>query len=259
MKQRKFQVQKELKRLDKQEKSFQARRMKKKDSKMNQFLDDKVPEKLQHTLEKAFVKAFQLIFQKGTGVIEKTFNPEELEKEFQVNSYAHSVHQNKKSLRVFSKKAKSSGTLNLLVSGGAGVGLGILGIGIPDIALFTGLMLKSIYEIALNYGYDYNKEEERKFILLLIRGAVSRKEEFSKIDNQINELIEKENGENLPDIKQLIEETATALSDQLLYMKFLQGIPLVGIVGGAYDAVCMKQVTSYVELKYRRRFYGKIL
>ena len=41
---------------------------------------------------------------------------------------------------------------------------------------------------------------------------------------------------------------------ELLYMKFLQGIPVVGAVGGAYDAVYMKRITEYAELKYRHRY-----
>jgi hypothetical protein len=45
------------------------------------------------------------------------------------------------------------------------------------------------------------------------------------------------------------------MSTELLYMKFLQGIPVVGAVGGAYDAIYMKRVGKYAELKYRRRFY----
>ena len=36
-------------------------------------------------------------------------------------------------------------------------------------------------------------------------------------------------------------------------MKFLQGIPLVGAVGGAYDVVYMKQISAYARLKYQRR------
>ena len=39
-----------------------------------------------------------------------------------------------------------------------------------------------------------------------------------------------------------------------MYMKFLQGIPVVGAVGGAYDAVYMKRITEYAELKYRHRY-----
>ena len=40
-------------------------------------------------------------------------------------------------------------------------------------------------------------------------------------------------------------------------MKFLQGIPIVGAAGGAYDAIYMKKVVKYAEMKYRRRFYEK--
>ena len=54
--------------------------------------------------------------------------------------------------------------------------------------------------------------------------------------------------------KEQIEQTAGALSKELLYMKFLQGIPVVGAVGGAYDAVYMKRITEYAELKYRHRY-----
>lgn len=39
-----------------------------------------------------------------------------------------------------------------MISGVEGVGLGLLGIGLPDIPLFTAVILKSVYEIALSYG-----------------------------------------------------------------------------------------------------------
>ena len=56
------------------------------------------------------------------------------------------MEQNSKSLRSFSKKARDTGTKNLLLSGVAGIGLGVLGLGLPDIPVFTGLILKNIYE-----------------------------------------------------------------------------------------------------------------
>lgn len=59
-----------------------------------------------------------------------------------------------------------------------GLGLGVLGIGLPDIALFTGLMLKSVYETALSFGFEYDSEEEKKFILRLIAGAMAYGEEL---------------------------------------------------------------------------------
>ena len=51
--------------------------------------------------------------------------------------------------------------------------MGVLGIGLPDIPVFTGMILKNIYETALHYGYSYESREEKYFILLLIQGAIS--------------------------------------------------------------------------------------
>ena len=72
---------KELKRLSRQERAFLEKRMEKKDSSLNRLLAEKVPEKLQGTLDAAFAKAFALVFEKGTAVIEKSYNQEEKEKQ----------------------------------------------------------------------------------------------------------------------------------------------------------------------------------
>ncbi|MCB6367841.1 EcsC family protein, partial [Intestinibacillus massiliensis] len=56
------------------------------------------------------------------------------------------------------------------------------------------------------------------------------------------------------DQKEQIQETAALFSRELLYLKFLQGIPIVGAAGGIYDAVYMRHVTEYANLKYKRRF-----
>lgn len=254
---RKTPMEKELERLDRQERRLVERRADKKESGLNQLLADKVPEQLQSTLNTAFSKAFLLIFEKGTGVIEKIYKRDELEKAYQVNEYAEEIHKDRKTLRAFSKKAGSSGAKNLVLSGVSGIGLGILGIGIPDIALFTGLMLKGIYEIALNYGFPYESDGERQFILYLIQGAVSCGEQQQTAEHQIDRYIRSGQFYEPLSTEALIEQTAGCLSGELLYMKFLQGIPVVGAVGGAYDAIYMKRIIEYAELKYRRRFYLK--
>lgn len=250
-------LEKEWLKLQKQEQIYMQKRMEKKDSRLNQLLEKKVPENLQKTLDTAFSKAFYLIFEKGTGVIEKTYKKEELEKTYQINEFAAKVRNNRKSLKTFSKKASGAGNLNMLISGVSGIGLGVLGIGIPDIVLFTGLMLKSIYEIALNYGFDYEKEEEKQFILLLIRGAVSFGEELHEINDELNFYMETGHFTRCQRLSDSINEAAGGLSKELLYMKFLQGIPVVGAAGGAYDVIYMKQIVKYAEMKYRRRFYSK--
>lgn len=255
MRQRLTPLEKEWMKLQKQEQDYLQKRSDKKDSGLNQLIENKVPEKLQGTLKEAFAKAFHLVFEKGTGIIEKTYHRADLEKDYQINDYAAQVRQNRKAWKVFSKRAANTGNVNLLLSGVSGIGLGILGIGIPDIVLFTGLMLKGIYEIALNYGFEYESEQEKRFILLLIQGAVSYGNTLEQIDSQINFYIENSVYDKPVELREMMDKTAECLSKELLYMKFLQGIPVLGAAGGAYDVIYMKQVMKYAQLKYCHRFF----
>ena len=247
-------LEKEWIKLEKDEFNFLDKNMRKEDSKLNQFLADKVPGGLQDTLDVAFAKAFHLVFEKGTDLIEKTYKKDEIAKDYQINNYTVTLKENRKNLKAFSKKASSAGKTNLLISGASGIGMGVLGIGIPDIVVFTSFMLRSVYEICLHYGYDYKDPEEKKFILLLIQGAVCHDTNLLRINEQLNYYIEHGEFSKVVSMNDYVQETAKSLSKELLYMKFLQGIPLVGAVGGAYDVIYMKQVNKFAELKYRRRF-----
>ena len=257
MKEKLTPLQKEWNKLEKQEAAYLQKRKEKTDSRLNQLLEKKVPANLQSTLDSAFSKAFYLVFEKGTDVIEKTYKRDELQKTYQINEYAAQVRGNRKSLKEFSKRASIAGNVNLLLSGVSGIGLGVLGIGLPDVVLFTGLMLKSIYEIALNYGFDYQTEEEKSFILLLIQGALTHGVHFEQINTELNDYIKNGSHASEKDMGTCIKETAGCLSNELLYMKFLQGIPVIGAAGGAYDAIYMKQIVKYAQMKYRRKFYEK--
>lgn len=256
--QKKTPYQKEWEKFVKKENKYLEKQLNKKESFLNQKLEEKVPDKLQGTLDIAFAKAFHLIFEKGTVVIEKTYRKEEIEKQYQINEFTNEIKQDKKSLRSFSKNAKGSGTKNLVVSGAAGIGMGILGVGLPDIPVFTAMILKSIYEIAMHYGYSYETEEEQYFILLLIQGAVTHGEDMLVIDKEINQYISSSIWVQEKTKEEMIHQTAGCLSKELLYMKFLQGIPVVGAVGGAYDVVYLKQITEYANLKYERRFLERV-
>ena len=247
-------IDKEWKRLLKQERKFIERRLEKKESILNQKLAEKIPDKLQEALHTAFYKAFAMVFEKGTGIIEKTYKREAIEQDYKVGQYAVEMKHNKKALRTLNKNASHSGMGNMALSGAMGIGMGVLGIGLPDIPLFTGMIFKSIYEIALRYGYNYETQEERTYILLLIQGAVSYGEALKEIDQEVNTYIETGQFLRNVDKEEQLKKAAAVLSKELLYMKFLQGIPIVGVVGGAYDVIYMKQITEYAELKYRHRY-----
>ena len=248
---------KELENVIKREQKFLQSRQEKRDNLLNRKISEKVPQRLQKTLNDMFYLAFLTVFEKGTGVIEKTYKREEMEKNFLINQYADEIKNSKKTAKAFSKQAESAKVKNLMLSGVSGIGMGAFGVGIPDIPVFTGMVLKSIYEIALSYGFEYETQKERYFILLLIQGAMSYGADLKRLDCMINRFIEDEQLPENYDKTEQMQSVSLTLSMELLYMKFLQGIPIVGAVGGAYDAIYINQISEYANLKYKRRFLHK--
>ena len=251
-------LERELLRLKNEERRYLEKRKSEKPSKLNAVLEDKVPDKLQDTLDSAFGAAFSLIFQKGTGIIEKTYDKEKITEDSRDGHRQILRRQDRRSLRNVTEKAGGSGVKNMVLSGAAGIGMGVFGAGIPDIPLFTAMILKSVYEIALQYGFDYESEEEKYFILLLIRGAIADYDSFVEIDKEVNTFMETELLPKYYNREGQIRSTAAELSKEMLYMKFLQGTMIIGAIGGVYDVVYMKRINEYAELKYRRRFYNKM-
>ena len=246
--------------LQKKEEKFIARRMEGPTFALINKLDRFIPKKLSGTLDAAFAKGFALIFEKGTGIIEKTYNKEKKKANFQVNTYASELMADKQSVRQFTKQAKSARATNLLVSSVEGVGLGLVGAGIPDIPLFAAVVLKSVYKVALSYGYDYQTDEEKVFILKVIEVAMYDEEKFVEENAELNALIDEivADGDTLAgyevDKEAQIKLTARALSHEMLYTKFLQGQLIIGIAGGIFDPVYVNRISNYAVLKYRRRF-----
>lgn len=254
---RKTPWEKEWEVLARREAAFLKKNMAESVSLLNKKLQEVVPDNLQEKLDLAFGKAFWLVFEKGTGVIEKTYGKEKREDAYKVHEFTVGLRKNKKNLRAFSRQAGLNNAKNLMVSGVEGVGLGLLGIGLPDIPLFTGMILKSVYEIAISFGYTYDTEEERLFILKVIRAALAHGEELERLNLELDEMI-MEDGDWNGDRRAEVKKTAETLSRELLYMKFLQGVPVVGVAGGLADAVYLKKITNYASIKYQKRLLAKL-
>ncbi len=248
--------QRDWEQLLKKERRYIARHQRPRQPLLGDSLAGKVPANLQATLNKAFFKGFELVFDKGTGVIEKTYQKARQQDAHRVRRYAVSLRQDSRSIRAFARQARSASRKNLLLSGAEGVGLGLLGVGLPDIPLFIGVLLKSVYEVALSFGFAYESEAERYFILRLIETALYSGSRIEEQDAEINALIFRfSQSETEPiALKEQTRRTAEALSAELLLLKFVQGIPLLGVVGGASNMVFLRQVTDYATLKYHRRF-----
>jgi hypothetical protein len=247
----------ELKAVLKAEEAFRNRQLSGRESILNRVLTDKVPPKLDEKLRQAFYGAFSFLFANGTGMIEKMYGSEAAERQYKMNAYAAGLKESRKSLRAFSKKAAAAGSRNLVLAGAEGLGLGLLGVGLPDSPLFTAMIFKSLYELGSYYGFGHEEEEEKYWILLLIQGALTYGGEFLKAEEECERFIEHGTLPESYQQKDRMEKTCSLLSGELLYMKFLQGVPVAGVLGGACDVIYLNRIQSYAKIKYRKRFLLK--
>ena len=224
------------------------------------ILGGAIPERAHDSLQAAYAKAFEIVFENGVGVIELTYNRDEMEKDFLIHNFAVDTKQSQHELKRIRSKAESSDFFNSIFTTVEGVGLGVLGIGLPDIVIFLGFILKSVYETAVKYGYDYEKPEERLFILKLMSASVRRRDKWLEADMEIDEILSAyARGKGLPvpvadDMRDQIEETAEDFAMDMLVLKFIQGLPLVGVLGGMANPVYYKKILKYVRVKYYKRY-----
>jgi hypothetical protein len=250
------QLKKEWNALLRSEKAFLGKAYQVREAGWQKKVEKYVPEKLEDTLDKTFCKAFELIFEKGTDIIEKTYDREKKEQEYKIDEYAANLKNNADSVKVFGRKAFGSRARNMVISTVEGFGMGVLGMGLPDIPLFLSVILKSIYELALTYGFSYDTEEEQLFILKLIEVSVLHGEELLQGNVSVDEWIV--SGIEFSDGKKVqMERTSYVLAKELLYLKFVQGMPVVGILGGVSDVVYQKKIADYAAMKYKKRFLRK--
>lgn len=225
------------------------------------FIRSKVPEKLLDMLESAFEKGFLYIFDKGTSMIERSGNLSGVKEK---SAYHHTVIKreiSKQSIKNFDVSATNKSWANKGISTVEGAALGVFGIGLPDIPVFLGMIFKSIYETAASYGFNYTSVEERAYILALIRVAATKDSQRileSENCDRIGKLIDAGHGSEVAltrkDLQEDIQRTSQLLSSSMLVAKFIQGITLVGAIGGGFNYYWIHRITKVAALKYKKRF-----
>lgn len=218
-------------------------------------LEEKVPEKVYGGLNSAFAKGFALVFLHGRKAIEITYKKENIAQNHTVRSGGFQATGKRKEIKLLHKSAQKSNGLNIAVTTVEGIGLGALGIGMPDIVLFLTTVLRGVYETALHYGFEYESRFEQMLILKMMAASLSTGEDWFRRNREVNDWILRESRE-IPeeDFQMQIQDTASVFAVDMLLLKFIQGLPVVGILGGAANPLYYHKILQYTQLKYKRRY-----
>jgi len=228
----------ELLKLRYQEKALEQAAGKVKPLPLKSLLEKKIPEKVYTGLESAFCTGFSLVFQQGRKIIELTYKKEELQRQHALRDWKVKTAGSHRDLKQMSKSAGRSDSMNLAVTTAEGIALGALGIGLPDIVLFLTMLLKGIYETAIHYGFGYESRQEQYLILKMMSASLQNGQNWVWENNAVDKLLEAGETEITEEAFEVqLRKTASAFAVDMLLLKFIQGMPVVGFLGGAANPV----------------------
>ena len=220
-----------------------------------QALEAKVPQKVYSGLNSAFAAGFSAVFRYGQKVIEKTYKKDTISLRHAVRDEGFQTNGSRKEMKLMHKNARKANSLNITMTTIEGIGLGALGIGMPDIVLFLSTVLRGVYETALHYGFEYESRFEKMLILKMMSASLSTGEEWFCRNREVNDWILQGPREiSEEDLQEQIRQTASVFAVDMLLLKFIQGMPVVGLLGGAANPIYYNRILRYVQLKYKRRY-----
>lgn len=217
----------------------------------------RIPNTVRANLEYAFEKAFSLLFgPEGTRFLEHTYARKKMAAQAQLWESPLSPAQARKALADLDRSAGLTGPIESAAAGAEGVVLGLLGIGLPDIPVLLAFLLRSLYQTAARYGFPHDSPAERVYLLLLLQGALNSGETRRQLSARADKLGRAlDHGwETQFDLDAEVRKTAVLLSERLLLVKFVQGFPIVGAVGGLTNLSLSSAVSEYGGIKYKKRF-----
>ena len=248
-------LKKELLLVERAEKKMEQAALKAKSAIWKTELESRIPRKVYQGLESAFCKGFGLIFDQGLSIIEKGYSKTDIQADYDIRDYAVQRKGGRKELKQLRNGARQSNLQNMIVTTLEGIGLGMLGVGMPDIVLFLGTLLKGVYETALSYGAEYESRQAQMLILKMMETALQTGERWVEENSEVDAMLRFETVDITEEqLNQQVKATASAFAMDMLLLKFIQGLPVVGIIGGAANPVYYNKVMNYVQLKYRKRY-----
>ena len=89
----------------------------------------------------------------------------------------------------------------------------------------------------------------------MMQTALSKGEEWVQRNSEVDEMLSTETVD-VPEVsfQQQMQDTASVFAMDMLLLKFIQGLPVVGMIGGAANPVYYSKVMKYIQLKYRKRY-----
>lgn len=217
---------------------------------------DALPEAHRRMLDTAFAESLRLLIDPSRGIVDGMIDREELEQTHHRFDRMVDADTGYKALAALDREAARLQRGDLSLAALEGAGLGTLGIGCPEAAVMTALMLRSIFETAIAYGVNVSHPWERELMLMLLAAVFARSEDASAQHRQLAAVLRRL-GEGEPpgiDREHRIQLAARRMSESMSLQKFIQGIPVFGVSGMFFNTAAVVRLNTLSRYVYRERY-----
>lgn len=236
--------------------SFIGQKLRERTEPVRLQVEQKVPrkavEKSAALLQAAFEKSFDVVLEKGSGLIAKTCSEQKLLEQYE--RFSGKPLSNWE-LSKLAAKAAARASANVVFSTVQGGLMGAIGIGLPDVPIFLAAVFKTLFEISLRFGFPCGTREEQLYQMLVICAAVGeeadRRTAVADLDLLAREI---QIGAGVSfEWQQVKRRAAEALCAAALTGKVVQGVPVVGVYGGFRNGALLRQIGAMAAVKYQQR------
>ncbi len=228
-------------------------------SKLFSPIRERVPDQLEKLLTDTLAGCLTFLMESAHSPLKNPPGSRGARESYQQNLRQLEQELKKGTLRAFDRKAGQRSWLGSGLALAQGAALGALGIGLPDLPVFAGMLLYSVQQTGTEYGFPAESAGEKAFVLLILCCAFSPKGEREDWMDRCARCGERlGRGEQPEQLPQLIEETARLLAKALLVLKFVQGIPLAGVVAGAANGPLLGRCVRMARYHYKSRMLAQL-
>ena len=91
-------------------------------------------------------------------------------------------------------------------------------------------------------------------ILKMMSAAIQKREKWLEADMEVDDFLKAKDIPDSFELEDQIGRTADDFALDMLVLKFIQGLPVVGVLGGLSNPVYYTKIMEYVQLKYHKRY-----
>ena len=87
-----------------------------------------------------------------------------------------------------------------------------------------------------------------------MKTSLSKGDDWIAFNNDVDAMLWSPNQVSKETLESAINDTSRVFASDMLVLKFIQGLPVIGIAGGIFNPIYYNKIMNYVRLKYHKRY-----